>query len=128
VDEFPFVVRDTVRFGDVDSAGHVNNAVYSTYLEQARLELFGFGAPFILARLAIDFRSPAFYGEEVEVLTRCARVGTRSIGLGHRVLADGRLIAEAEAVVVCFDYERRESMPVPDEWRARLEELGAPAR
>lgn len=38
---FPFVHRETVRFSDLDGMGHVNNAVYSTYLEQARLAWFG---------------------------------------------------------------------------------------
>ena len=41
MDGFPFVHRETVRFRDLDGMGHVNNAVFSTYLEQARLAWFG---------------------------------------------------------------------------------------
>src|SRR3954470_16383013 len=57
--------------------GHVNNAVYSTYLEQARIGILGDLEPFILARVEIDFRAELRAGEQVEVRSRCARVGGR---------------------------------------------------
>jgi len=120
MDQFPYVARDHVRLRDVDTAGHVNNSVYLTYIEQARVAIFGYGAPFVLARLAIDFREPARFDEEIEVHTRTVHVGSRSIELEHRITADGRLVAEATGVVVAFDRARRESMPVPAEWRERL--------
>jgi len=63
MDGFPFVHRETVRFRDLDGMGHVNNAVFLTYLEQCRLAWFGSDPAFalndvILARTEIDFRSP----------------------------------------------------------------------
>ena len=74
----PYVHRDTVRFRDCDAMGHVNNAVYSTYLEEARIGVLGGLIDFILARVEIDFRSELRTGEEVEVRTRCSRVGRRA--------------------------------------------------
>ena len=74
--EFPFVHRERVRFRDCDPMGHVNNAVYSTYLEQARIGVLGGLQEFILARVEIDFRAELRAGEEIEVHTRCGRVGT----------------------------------------------------
>jgi acyl-CoA thioester hydrolase len=121
VNEFPFVQRERVRFQDCDPMGHANNAVYSTYLEEARIGVLGTLEPFILARVEIDFRSQLRAGEDVEIRTRCTRVGTKSFELGHLMTADGRVVAEATSVLVSYDYDRGESVRVPDELRARLE-------
>ena len=118
--DFPYVHRDRVRFRDCDAMGHVNNAVYSTYLEEARIGVLGALHDFILARVEIDFRSELRNGEDVEVRTRCARIGTKSFVLEHVISAEGRVVAEAKSVLVSYDYERGESVPVPDELRRRL--------
>ena len=120
---FPGVHRERVRFRDCDAMGHVNNAVYSTYLEEARIGVLGGLSDFILARMEIDFRAELRVGEDVEVRTRCARVGTKSFELEHELAADGRVVAEARSVLVSYSYERGESIPVPDELRARLQPL-----
>ena len=73
-----------------------------------------------LARVEIDFRAELRAGEEVEVRSRCSRVGTKSFDLEHVIEAKGRVVAEAKSVLVSYDYGRRESVPVPDELRARL--------
>ena len=119
--DFPHVHRDSVRFRDCDAIGHVNNAVYSTYLEEARIGVLGDLIDFILARVEIDFRSELRAGEEVEVRTRCARIGTKSFDLKHVIAAGDRVVAEARSVLVSYDYDRGESIPVPDDLRARLE-------
>ena len=118
--EFAFVHRERVRFRDCDSLGHVNNAVYSTYLEQARMGMLRDLSEFILARVEIDFRAELRAGEEVEVLSRCSRMGTKSFDLEHELRADGRVVAEARSVLVAYDYELGRSVEVPDAVRARL--------
>ena len=118
--DFPWVHRDRVRFRDCDAMGHVNNAVYSTYLEESRIGVLGGLTEFILARVEIDFRSELRVGEEVEVRTRCSRIGTKSFDLEHVLEAGGRVVAEARSVLVSYDYERAESVPVPDGLRERL--------
>jgi len=120
VDGFPFSRRERVRFRDCDSMGHVNNAVFSTYLEEARIGVLGGLSDFILARMEIDFRSELKAGEEVEIGTRCPRVGTKSFELEHELRAGDRLVAQARSVLVGYDYERGESVPVPAEVRRRL--------
>ena len=127
MDGFPFVHRETVRFRDLDGMGHVNNAVFLTYLEQARLAWFGTGDGFalddvILARTEVDFRSPLQVGEEVEIGVRPIRVGTKSFDLEYELRAGGRLVARAKSVLVGYDYERGESIPVPTRWKRRLTE------
>jgi acyl-CoA thioester hydrolase len=119
--EYPYVHRDRVRFRDCDVMGHVNNAVYSTYLEEARIGVLGSLIGFILARVEIDFRSELRNGEDVEVRTRCSRIGTKSFDLEHVISADGRLVADARSVLVSYDYELGASIEVPAELRARLQ-------
>lgn len=120
MNEFPFVQRERVRFQDCDPMGHANNAVYSTYLEEARIGVLGSLEHFILARAEIDFRSQLRAGEEVEVRTRCSRIGRKSFELEHEISADGRVVAEAKSVLVSYDYELGGSVEVPAELRARL--------
>jgi acyl-CoA thioester hydrolase len=127
LDGFPFVYRDTVRFSDIDGMGHVNNAVFLTYMESARIAfLSSLGAgdnplgKLILARVEVDFRSPIAFGEDVEVGVRTSRVGTKSFELEHEVRADGRLAAQGTSVLVSYDYERGASVAIPAEWREWL--------
>ena len=118
--DFPYVHRERVRFRDCDAMGHVNNAVYSTYLEESRIGVLGGLGDFILARVEIDFRDELRAGEQVEVRTRCPRVGTKSFELEHVISADGRVVAEARSVLVSYDYARGESIAVPKALRNRL--------
>lgn len=129
VDGYPFVYRDTVRFRDLDGMGHVNNAVFFTYMESARIAyLASLGAgdnpqqSLILARAEADFRSPIAFGEEIEVGVRTARMGTKSFELEYEVRADGRLAAEGKSVLVGYDYEKGASVEIPAEWREWLSE------
>ena len=124
---YPFVHREVVRFSDLDGFGHVNNAVFSTYLEQARLAWFGPDEgemplrDVILARTEIDFRSPVVFGETVDIGVRPSRLGTKSFALDYELRAGGRVVAEAKSVLVGYDYERERSVEVPERWRRRLE-------
>ena len=124
-----FVHRETVRFRDLDSMGHVNNAVFLTYLEEARIAfLFGRGATtdsLIVARVEIDYRSPVRLGETVDVGVRCTRLGTKSFDLEYELRVDGEVVAEAKSVQVTFDYERGEAIPVPEDWREKLTAVAA---
>lgn len=122
-----------VRFGDTDALGHVNNAVYATYAETARVAFFrdvaglysqpGETGGFILARLAMDFRSQVRLGQKVEVTTQLARLGNTSFTVTQQVLADGVVAADIEAVAVCFDYVSQRPVPIPAELRAIGERL-----
>jgi acyl-CoA thioester hydrolase len=124
VEGFDFVHRETVRFRDVDAMGHVNNAVFLTYLEEARIAyllLFGAGvAEMILARVEIDFRAPLRSGDEIEIGVRPSNVGTKSLELEYAVRAGGAGAAEAKAVIVSYDYESGRTVELPEAWREAL--------
>jgi acyl-CoA thioester hydrolase len=130
VAEFPFTHRETVRFRDLDPMGHVNNSVYLTWIETARIEflrrLGAFEQPdtggmaMILARVELDFRSAVGFGEEIEIGVRTSRLGTKSFDLECELRAGQRVVADAKTVLVAYDYNRNESKEIPDEWRRRL--------
>ena len=116
-----WTIREHVRFRDCDAMGHVNNAVFSTYLEQARIAVVGGLDTFILARVEIDFRAELRAGEEIEVRTRCTRIGTKSFDLEHEIWAGDRKAADARSVLVGYDYAVGASAPLTDDQRRRLE-------
>ena len=127
---FRFVCPQEVTFRDLDVFGHVNNAVYLTYIENARIgylrEVLGIDSLedllVIVAKVHIDFRSRASLGETLEVGTRVARIGTKSFDVEHEIHGpDARLVARAETTLVTFDYRGDSTMPVPDLWRDRIE-------
>jgi acyl-CoA thioester hydrolase len=122
--------RIEVRWRDVDALRHVNNAVYATYLEEARdgwLEqaLGGDGAlwDYVLARVAIDFRNEVGLDEEAVVArVSLVRIGTSSLTLREEIRKlDGTLAAEAESVIVARDRETGRSRPLTDAERAALQ-------
>lgn len=127
---FAFVHREQARFSDLDPMGHVNNAVYLTWIENARIEfmrqLGAFDRPdtsemtMILARAEVDFRAPLGFDAAVEIGVRAARLGTKSFDLEYELASGGRVVAEAKTVLVAYDYETNESREIPDTWRRQL--------
>ena len=123
-----FVHREAVRFRDLDPMGHVNNAVFLTYIESARAAfLQHLGAvqtledlAIIVARIEIDFRAPVRFGDEVEISVRVSRFGDKSFDLEHELRVGDTLAAEAKTVLVTYDYERREPVAIPAAWREKL--------
>jgi acyl-CoA thioester hydrolase len=109
--------------------GHVNNAVYLSYLENARikylvglLELNGLGnMPLIMAEAQISYKAPAFFGEQLTVGTGVSRFGVKSFDMLYRITGgDGRLVVLAKTVQVAYDYAAGTTIPVPDALKARI--------
>lgn len=133
-----FSLAVPVRFSDLDGMGHVNNARYLSYLEEARIawsawlgrehgvDVMGTGA--IVARIEIDYRRPiALSPEPLDVRIGVTRVGTSSFTLGYTIDQDGARAAEATSVVVTYDYAAGRSRVLPEPALAVLRDLLAPA-
>ncbi len=129
--------RLQVRFRDCDPLGHVNNAVYLTYLEQARFNLWraqmGFqarsaadvgprGVGFILARVEFDYRAQAKYGDDLDVKLSLDGFGRTSLTYSYEVVnvATGQLVATAKTVIVRFDYDTQTPTVIDDGAKASL--------
>jgi acyl-CoA thioester hydrolase len=123
-----------IRWRDQDAYGHVNNAVYLTYLEEVRDEWLerALGASgdawgYVTARVAIDFRRELTQDDDAIVARLwLTRIGTSSVTTREEIVTvGGELAAEAEAVLVARDTETGRSRPLSDAERAALErELG----
>jgi acyl-CoA thioester hydrolase len=117
-----------IRWRDLDAYGHVNNAVYLTYLEEVRDEWLErtLGSDesvwdYVIARVAIDFRRELTQGDD-EVVARCtlARVGNSSLTTREELFVGGQVAAEAEAVLVARDRESGRARPLVERERLAL--------
>jgi len=125
-----FSHRLEVRFRDCDALGHVNNAVYLTYLEQARLNHWrSFAIPMpgvILARVEADYKRPAQYGETLDVRLTVAEIGRTSFRYEYEIVDEqGRTVLLAKTVQVMYDYGAGKPVPIPDNIRALLAPPGS---
>jgi acyl-CoA thioester hydrolase len=130
---FPVVTR----YSDYDAKGHVNNAVYFTYFESARVDALratfsrtmkgrdAVDPPLIVAEARIKYVSPAQIGEPLEIEISLAEIRTKGFSFHYRIIdaRDGRLVAEGDTVQVAYDYTAGRSMPIPPEMRVGLEAL-----
>lgn len=131
--DYNFFHPTEVRYGDLDPQGHVNNAKYLTYFEQARiyylikLGLFNKDQSFmevgvIIADIHITYHSTTHYGDDIKVGVKITRIGTKSITVEQCVMdaKTGKLMASGTVVMVTFDYEGLKTIPVPEEWKQKI--------
>jgi acyl-CoA thioester hydrolase len=126
----PLILRFPVRFRDVDVMGHVNNAVYFTYMETARTEYwmrqFGSwdpqGVSFIVAHAECDFKTAAKLGDEIEISVWTSSVGNTSFIWTYEMKngKTGEIVAYGKTIQVYFDYRANRSLPVPEDVRKKL--------
>jgi acyl-CoA thioester hydrolase len=125
-----FEHKVSVRWRDTDALGHVNNAVYLTYLEEARdaFYLRALGDPvYVVVRIEIDFRAEVCHADRtVRVEIAVERLGTTSLTTRETLrTAEGEVAAEARVITVRWDQEVRAAVAFNDEQRARLAEFAA---
>jgi acyl-CoA thioester hydrolase len=126
------------RFSDLDALGHVNNARYFNYMEEVRyryaVKLGLWTAAFdvsqlgqIVAEASCSFKRPITLGQTVDVAMRTARLGVKSMDTEYRLTVAGEEVAFGRTVQVTYDYTAGHSVPIPDEWRRRIEAFEAGA-
>ena len=130
-DDFHFFKPIEVRWGDMDSLGHVNNAQYFVYSECARIayfdELFAGDESFlreqgpILAAIACDYHEQVHYPAQLEVGIGIRRMGNSSLELVCPIFHQGQdsAVADIRATIVWFDYVNQRSMPLPERMRGQ---------
>lgn len=118
-------LRLIVSFRDCDPYGHVNNAVYLTYLESARFALWRAQGVdgVILARAEVDYRAQATYGEELEVRARLEGFGRTSFRYEYEIVdvTTGQVVVLAKTVQVHFNYTTQQPVELSEETRAKLQ-------
>jgi acyl-CoA thioester hydrolase len=128
LEDFPYRSVEAIRYADMDRQGHVNNAVYSTFFESGRMNLFrdpssGLDIPdveTVVVRLEIDFLRELTWPGTVAIGTAVARIGRTSFVLNQAVFKDGVCAATARAVMVLMDSATRRPRPIPQDAIAKL--------
>jgi acyl-CoA thioester hydrolase len=139
--DFKFSIDVRVRFSDMDSLGHVNNAAYISYFEEGRVHYFRklFDLPWedtsTLGLIVLDmhctYKSPAFYGEILRVYTKVNWLKNKSFEMAYLIIDTDtdRTVAEGSSVLVAYDYSTRTTMEIADNVRAKISEFeGIPPR
>jgi acyl-CoA thioester hydrolase len=128
-ESFPMQSYDKVRYGDTDSQGHVNNAVFATFLETGRTELLyksgiykdkAIGPLFGLVSSNINLIAEINWPGTVEIGTGIKKIGRSSITFTHGLYQHGKMVAQAETITVLMDEITRKSKPFSDETREVL--------
>jgi acyl-CoA thioester hydrolase len=125
--DYEYTTELDVRFRDLDAMGHVNNAVYATYLEQARADYYAdvvdvslSAVDTVLVNLSIAYQRPVTAEETVTVAFGVGNLGESSIPMEYEVRTEEGVAATAETVQIVFDRETGESRSIPQEWRDRI--------
>lgn len=127
--EYTFETSFDPRYRDLDVNGHVNQAVYLSYLEQARTkyweEVVGIRhdrAPVAIVRQEIEYKTPIVLEQEVTVAQRITEIGETSFQIEYEIRVDETVAATAEVVLLALDRKSHEATPIPPEWREPIEE------
>jgi len=133
LEDFPARSFDKLRYGDTDRQGHVNNAVFSTFLETGRVEMLRSGGTlhidpgceFVIASLQLDFLGEILWPGQVDIGTRVMRVGRSSVQLEQVLFQGRRVMARAETVMVQVNGSTHRSQPFSPEVAAHFAALQA---
>jgi acyl-CoA thioester hydrolase len=112
--------KQYVRWDDLDAFGHVNNAVYLTYAQEARFAWSGI-LEMVVARAEVDFIAPIYDGDTfLDIELWVSAIGNSSFTMTYEIKMKGELVARVKTVQVTVDMGTKKSSPISDEQRAFL--------
>lgn len=123
-----------IRFSDIDAMGHVNNAIYLHYFEKARLDFFSQFIPkdwnwhkngLLLAKNEVEYFFPVGLNDEIYVETNCTKIGNKSFELEYSLFNGDKLCCKGKSILVCYNYNAKETINIPNEWLVLLNTLKA---
>ena len=119
------------RFSDVDSFMHVNNIWQQSYFDMGKTDFYtkvlGITGVFDKLRIITASTHTDYFGQvrltdDIVVVTDVSRLGNKSMTLHQRIMCGDMCLTESSSVMVAFDFETQQTVPMPDEWRIKLEE------
>ena len=125
-------IKIQVRFSDLDVMGHVNNSVYLSYFEMARVAFFSplMGEKWdwkkngvLLRKNEVEYLFPVLLHEEPEITIFTSSIGNKSFTLEYELKVGDKLCTTGASVLVCYDAENNKTIEVPQEMRTVLEGL-----
>ena len=127
-----FTTKIQPRFGDIDVLGHINNTVLSYWFETARNPFYKIFIPdlfivketfpLILAHTDYDFVNEILFKYDVEIRTWVSRIGTKSFTVYQEAWQEGRRCVKGNSVIVHYDFNKKQSTPLPEDKKRLLEE------
>lgn len=124
-----------IRWRDLDALNHVNNAMYFTFFEEARIRFFdelGQGGVIvpkdvgtILAHIECDFLSPVLYPDTLSIGCGVTRIGTKSFSISHDIFSDAqqKIVCTSNSVIVMLNYTTNQTVEIPDHLRSELDKF-----
>ena len=125
-----------IRFGDIDRQGHVNNAIFLSYFELARVEFLNeiIGADndwdrrgIVIAHMEVDYVEPVFLQDKIKVYTRIAAVGTKSFKIDNLLVkvkgGSENIACVGSFVLVCLNYLEQKTTEIPSDWKEKFLKL-----
>ncbi|MBB6523099.1 acyl-CoA thioesterase [Pseudoteredinibacter isoporae] len=117
------------RFCETDALGHINNVSYSAWVEQSRTSLlmnrdvirFADGFNFVLANVNMDFMAEGYFGQQVSNHSWISELGRSSLSIRTDIFQEQRQLLKARSTLVYFDLQQKKTCPMPDEFRALIE-------
>lgn len=140
LDSFKYKTTIETRFADFDMMGHVNNAVYFTYLEIARTKYWQKAIQWdwkktgvVIAKASLEYIAPILINDQVSIYVRTSRIGTSSFDLEYLIVktVHGKEIVCSKGITVCvaFSYSDQVSTHIPETEKSKMltfEQLALP--
>jgi acyl-CoA thioester hydrolase len=131
LDSFKYKTTIETRFADFDMMGHVNNAVYFTYMEIARAKYWNHAIQWdwkktgvVIAQASLDYILPVYIEDKVSMYVRTSRIGNSSFDLEYLLvkLVNGKeeICNRGKTTCVAFNYANKSSFPIPENEKARM--------
>lgn len=135
MEKFRYWYPMAVRYADLDPQGHVNNAVYLSYIEQARIGYIQhlglwdgksyLDVGIILAEARVTYRSPILLSQPINVGVHVSRIGNKSFDMEYLIMREDKtqILAQASTTLVTYDYHKQQTVSVPEEWRQIIQDF-----
>jgi acyl-CoA thioester hydrolase len=131
LDDFKYKTSIETRFADFDMMGHVNNAVYFTYMEIGRVKYWRHAIQWdwkktgvVIGKASIRYILPVFIEDKIHMYVRTARIGTSSFDLEYLIvkMVYGKEVVCSKGMTTCiaFDYELKKAIPIPETERNKM--------
>lgn len=131
IDSFKYKTVIEMRFADLDMMGHVNNAVYFTYMEIGRTKYWKHAINWdwkttgvVIGQASIDYIAPIFLEDKVSMYVRTSRIGNTSFDLEYMIVKeiDGKEItcSKGKTVCVAYDYSTKKPAAIPEKERNKM--------
>ena len=129
---FKHILPIQIRFNDVDKFGHVNNTVYFQFYDTAKTDYFATvcanvdweQVAIVVVKIEAEFLAQIKSGDQIAARTRIIKIGNKSFQLEQDIIDSNteEVKCRCFSVMVLYDLEHHQSMPLPDAWRHDIQQ------